>query len=256
MTKPTDPLEAVSTAARGIQQAIADWDAVNDSYCDEDGQVVDTDGWESGIVARDLTAWHHFQAVLEHGIPFLLLTKDLLRQNTPHVNHAHRTLVQTFSSAYRTLQRMIDSPHEGDHPLREYVAAEIWHETASWAELVPVVLEAHPRAAANAPKPALARSPRLDGPQLVRAAADRMPDIAHEAVLSAAVQPDHLLDQDLRQRTVDYLIDRGMAWVRPLPDGYPVTRDHRFAAAIHLTEAGRQYAQDQGAPAPDVARSS
>ncbi|GLW58206.1 DUF6884 domain-containing protein [Kitasatospora phosalacinea] len=250
MPKPTDPLEAVSTAARGIQQAMADWDAVNDSYCGEDGQITDTDGWESGIVARDLTAWHHFQAVLEHGIPFLILTKDLLRPNIPHVTHAHRALVQNLSSAYRTLHRMIDSPHEGDHPLREDVVAEIWHEMAIWAEHAPVVLEAHRREAVNPPKPTLARSPRRDGPQPVRAATTRMPDVAHAAVLSAAAQPEHLLGARLHQRTADYLIERGMAQVRPLPDGHRITRDHQFALAVHLTEAGRQYALEQGARAP------
>ncbi|QKW20601.1 hypothetical protein HUT16_17360 [Kitasatospora sp. NA04385] len=249
MPTPTDPIDAVSTAVRGIQQAMADWNAVSDSFCDRDGQVVDTGGWESGIVTRDLAAWRHFRAVLEHGVPFLLLTKDVARPTTPDVTHAHRTLVATLSSAHRTLHAMIDSPHEEDHPLRENVAAEIWHEIVSWAEHAPLVLDARRRAEAAPPKAALPRPTRAERTALVRTAAGRMPDVAHAAVLAAAAQPEHLLDKRLHQRTLDYLIERGMAQVRPLPDGHRITRDHQFALAVHLTEAGRQYALEQGARA-------
>ncbi|MFJ4676903.1 DUF6884 domain-containing protein [Kitasatospora sp. NPDC088783] len=246
MPEPTDPIDAVSTAVRGIQQAMADWDAVNDSYCDTDGQIVDMDGWESGIAARDLAAWQHFQAVLEHGASFLLLTKDASRPNTPHLHHARRTLAKTLATAHRTLHTMIGPPHQGGHPLpdEEDVAAEIWHEIVSWAEHAPVVLDARRRDDATLPGPNQAERSRP-----VRAASGRMPQVAHEAVLAAAAHPDHLFGERLHQRTLDYLTDRQMAQIRPLPDGHQVVRDHRFALAVHLTEAGRQYARGQGARA-------
>ncbi|MEV7122897.1 DUF6884 domain-containing protein [Kitasatospora griseola] len=242
MPDPTDP---VATAARGIKQAIDDWDAVNDSYVDDNGTVVDTRGYETGIVERDLAAWKHFSTVLEHGAPFLLLTKD-----TPRVKHAHTTLVETLSTAYSTLHKMIDSPQTGDHPLREEAAAEIWHEMSSWAEHAPTVIDAHRSAEADHTAVAPPRPTRPDRSRPVRAAVEQLPTTAHDAVLAAASQPDHLFEKRPHPRTLDLLTDRGMAWVRPLPDGHQVTRDHQFALAVHLTEAGRQYALRHGAHAP------
>ncbi|MER7701607.1 DUF6884 domain-containing protein [Kitasatospora sp. NPDC097605] len=79
---------------------------------------------------------------------------------------------------------------------------------------------------------------------------DTLPRTAHEAVLAAATDPDHLLPATVHGRTLRYLADHGLAWLRPLSSGHRFTYDQAHAVTVHLTENGRQYALRHGAPAP------
>ncbi|MEU9791903.1 hypothetical protein AB0E27_14980 [Streptomyces sparsogenes] len=60
-------VQALASAADGIRQASDQWDAVSDSYCDEDGWPVDEAGYADGKVARDAAAWEHVETFLTHG---------------------------------------------------------------------------------------------------------------------------------------------------------------------------------------------
>ncbi|MEV5847719.1 hypothetical protein AB0M32_37730 [Streptomyces sp. NPDC051985] len=60
-------VQALASAASGIRQASDQWDAVSDSYCDEDGWPVDETGYADGKVARDAAAWEHVETFLAHG---------------------------------------------------------------------------------------------------------------------------------------------------------------------------------------------
>ncbi|GHH96283.1 hypothetical protein [Streptomyces capillispiralis] len=60
-------VQALASAADGIRQASDQWDAVSDSYCDEDGWPVDETGYADGKVTRDATAWEHVETFLAHG---------------------------------------------------------------------------------------------------------------------------------------------------------------------------------------------
>lgn len=60
-------VQALASAADGIRQASDQWDAVSDSYCDEDGWPVDETGYADGKVARDAAAWEHVETFLTHG---------------------------------------------------------------------------------------------------------------------------------------------------------------------------------------------
>ncbi|WP_225080520.1 hypothetical protein [Streptomyces sp. CoT10] len=60
-------VQALASAADGIRQASDQWDAVSDSYCDEDGWPVDETGYADGKVARDAAAWEHVETFLAHG---------------------------------------------------------------------------------------------------------------------------------------------------------------------------------------------
>lgn len=60
-------VQALASAADGIRQASDQWDAVSDSYCDEDGWPVNETGYADGKVARDAAAWEHVETFLAHG---------------------------------------------------------------------------------------------------------------------------------------------------------------------------------------------
>ncbi|MFI5752696.1 hypothetical protein ACIBBE_44235 [Streptomyces sp. NPDC051644] len=60
-------VQALASAADGIRRASDQWDAVSDSYCDEDGWPVDETGYADGKVARDAAAWEHVETFLTHG---------------------------------------------------------------------------------------------------------------------------------------------------------------------------------------------
>jgi hypothetical protein len=68
LNRPGDaPLQALAAAAHGIRQASDAWDAVSDSFCDEDGWPVDEEGYADGKVERDAAAWQHVEVFLAHG---------------------------------------------------------------------------------------------------------------------------------------------------------------------------------------------
>lgn len=58
---------ALASAAAGIRQASDAWDAVSDSFCDEDGWPIDEKGYADGKVKRDAEAWKHVEVFLAHG---------------------------------------------------------------------------------------------------------------------------------------------------------------------------------------------
>ncbi|MGW2056246.1 hypothetical protein ACWCOZ_20425 [Streptomyces sp. NPDC001840] len=60
-------MRALATAADGITQASDAWDAVSDSFCDEDGWPADETGYDNGKVRRDAAAWEHVETFLAHG---------------------------------------------------------------------------------------------------------------------------------------------------------------------------------------------
>lgn len=60
-------VQALASAADGIGHASDQWDAISDSYCDEDGWPVDETGYADGKVARDAAAWEHVETFLAHG---------------------------------------------------------------------------------------------------------------------------------------------------------------------------------------------
>ncbi|MFF2957015.1 hypothetical protein ACFVVU_37455 [Kitasatospora sp. NPDC057965] len=143
-------LAVVEEAARGIQQAMDAWDTVNDSFCDESGNVVDTDGWSTRVVERDLAAWDHFTQILRYGAAFLFATRLPLNtdpQNT-RLRHRRQELSRAYTSAHGTI-RDITNTSDPLHPRRrEEMAVEVWHEMTVWAEHAPAVIEAHRRASA------------------------------------------------------------------------------------------------------------
>ncbi|MFE5734839.1 hypothetical protein ACFQ7A_28510 [Streptomyces sp. NPDC056528] len=60
-------LPALASAAAGINHASNAWDAVSDSFCDQDGWPVDEKGYADGKVKRDAEAWKHVEVFLDHG---------------------------------------------------------------------------------------------------------------------------------------------------------------------------------------------
>lgn len=60
-------VRALAAAADGITQASDAWDAVSDSFCDEDGWPADETGYANGKVRRDAAAWEHVETFLTHG---------------------------------------------------------------------------------------------------------------------------------------------------------------------------------------------
>ncbi|WP_413252927.1 hypothetical protein [Streptomyces brevispora] len=60
-------IPALASAALGINQASDAWDAVSDSFCDQDGWPIDEEGYADGKVKRDAEAWNHVEVFLAHG---------------------------------------------------------------------------------------------------------------------------------------------------------------------------------------------
>ncbi|MFD9503426.1 hypothetical protein [Streptomyces sp. NPDC060035] len=58
---------ALASAAAGIRQASDAWDAVSDSFCDDDGWPINEKGYADGKVTRDAEAWNHVEVFLAHG---------------------------------------------------------------------------------------------------------------------------------------------------------------------------------------------
>ncbi|WP_411089775.1 hypothetical protein [Streptomyces sp. 061-3] len=60
-------IPALASAAAGIKQASDAWDAVSDSFCDQDGWPIDEKGYADGKVTRNAEAWKHVEVFLDHG---------------------------------------------------------------------------------------------------------------------------------------------------------------------------------------------
>ncbi|MFJ4868576.1 hypothetical protein [Streptomyces sp. NPDC088757] len=68
-------LPALASAAAGINHASNAWDAVSDSFCDQDGWPVDEKGYADGKVKRDAEAWKHVEVFLDHGPEVLAVVR-------------------------------------------------------------------------------------------------------------------------------------------------------------------------------------
>ncbi|MGW3228650.1 hypothetical protein [Kitasatospora sp. NPDC001095] len=140
-------IAVVEAAARGIRRAADDWDAINDGFCDADGNIVDTEGWDHGIVARDLAAWQHYKAILPYAAGFLLRVGMAIEADPadPKVVHSRRALSTAYHSSFRRIDDLIALAHDLDHPLAEEIAADIWHEMNEWADHAPVLVDTYRR---------------------------------------------------------------------------------------------------------------
>ncbi|MCZ4122710.1 hypothetical protein [Streptomyces sp. H39-S7] len=69
-------IRALAAAADGIQRATARWDAISDSFCNQDGWPIDETGYANGKVARDAAAWEHVETFLAHGPAVLASVQD------------------------------------------------------------------------------------------------------------------------------------------------------------------------------------
>ncbi|MFD0259030.1 hypothetical protein ACFVH7_12250 [Kitasatospora indigofera] len=175
MPDPTEVLDAIEKAARGIQAAIDDWDAVNDDFCEEGGYIVDAAGWDARIVERDMAAWNHFRVVLEHGTAFVLAGRQACKtlpqgDITARLPHDLRVLSETYGSAHKTIQgwpadEVAAGPAER---ATEELAAEVWHEMSTWAAHVPGVATAIKHEGAAIPSAARLRSPARPAPPELR----------------------------------------------------------------------------------------
>ncbi|MFJ9446724.1 hypothetical protein ACIRRH_33420 [Kitasatospora sp. NPDC101235] len=143
---------------------------------------MDTDGWDTGIVARDLAAWQHYMALLPCAAGFLLRVGAVATADPPdpRLLHSRRALSSAYYSSWQRITDTIAMAHELGHPLVEEIAAEIWHEMNEWADHAPVLVDAYrrlhpdpdqalgPRSAATArtasalPPPAPAPAARTD----------------------------------------------------------------------------------------------
>ncbi|MGW3183248.1 hypothetical protein ACWDD9_28630 [Kitasatospora sp. NPDC001119] len=108
---------------------------------------MDTDGWDTGIIARDLAAWQHYMELLPCAAGFLLRVGAVATADPPdpRLLHSRRALSTAYHSSWQRINRMITMAHELDHPLTEEIAAEIWHEMNEWADHAPVLVDAYHR---------------------------------------------------------------------------------------------------------------
>ncbi|MHC5907748.1 hypothetical protein ACVNF4_28230 [Streptomyces sp. S6] len=60
-------VQALASAADGIMQASAQWDAISDPYREGNGQPVGEAGYVRTKAARDAAAWEHVETFLAHG---------------------------------------------------------------------------------------------------------------------------------------------------------------------------------------------
>ncbi|MFJ1707617.1 hypothetical protein [Kitasatospora sp. NPDC088346] len=136
----------VEEAARGIQQAMDAWDAVNDSFCDDSGAIVDTEGWGARIVERDLAAYQHFTQILTYGAAFLFHIRPATEApaQADLLKHGRSELFGAYVSAHATIR---DNSHLQRSLSREETAAEVWHEMTVWASHTPTMIRAYRRAA-------------------------------------------------------------------------------------------------------------
>jgi hypothetical protein len=71
-------VRALTTAADGIEEALAAWDDVSDSLCDEQGWPLDDAAYEAGKITRDARAWANVETFLALGPDLLADVRGLL----------------------------------------------------------------------------------------------------------------------------------------------------------------------------------
>ncbi|MGW2658348.1 hypothetical protein ACWC1D_32445 [Streptomyces sp. NPDC001478] len=72
-------IQTLQTAAEGIVQALAAWDAASDTLCDSDGWPLDDAVYADGKVARDAKAWRNVEIFLAHGPQVLAYVRTAAR---------------------------------------------------------------------------------------------------------------------------------------------------------------------------------
>ncbi|MCG6496946.1 hypothetical protein [Kitasatospora sp. A2-31] len=139
-------IAVVEDAVRGIQRAMDDWDGVNDSFCDDSGAIVDSEGWGTRIVERDLAAYQHFTQILAYGAAFLFHIRPATEApaQADLLKHGRRELFGAYASAHATIR---DNSHLHRSLSREETAAEVWHEMTVWASHAPTMIRAYRQAA-------------------------------------------------------------------------------------------------------------
>ncbi|WP_052440953.1 hypothetical protein [Streptacidiphilus anmyonensis] len=71
-------VRALTAAANGIEEALAAWDAVSESLCDEQGWPLDDAAYSAGKITRDARAWEHVETFLALGPDVLADVRSLL----------------------------------------------------------------------------------------------------------------------------------------------------------------------------------
>ncbi|WP_441247375.1 hypothetical protein [Kitasatospora sp. McL0602] len=79
----TSRVRILESATEGINEALASWDAVSDSLCDEDGWPLDQVAYEDRLVARDAAAWEHAEVFLLHAPSVVDAARENLRAADP-----------------------------------------------------------------------------------------------------------------------------------------------------------------------------
>ncbi|MFD7715949.1 hypothetical protein [Streptomyces sp. NPDC059814] len=105
-------IPALASAA-GIRQASDAWDAVSDSFCDEDGWPIDEKGYADGKVTRDAEAWKHVEVFLAYG-PEVLAGVRAAAHGADYVEGPVSAALRRLRGIDTTLERAGQVRHEGD----------------------------------------------------------------------------------------------------------------------------------------------
>lgn len=106
-------IPALASAAAGISQASDTWDAVSDSFCDEDGWPIDEEGYADGKVKRDAEAWSHVEVFLAHG-PEVLAGVRATANGTDYVEGPIVEDLRRLRGIDTSLNRAAQLQHEWD----------------------------------------------------------------------------------------------------------------------------------------------
>lgn len=164
---PLDPdtreelLAAIPEAAARGRRALAEWDAISDSLCDDNHQPLD-ERYDHRMRQRDAEAWEAFAPFLDHGHQLLDQTEEDFRSlhsdlQNPDIETItrHRTQLTALRGAIEGGRReraawqaasgmiLLDQPG-GEETLRRTQTlrnAEGWHDALTWAENADVVVE-------------------------------------------------------------------------------------------------------------------
>ncbi|WP_181010931.1 hypothetical protein [Streptomyces sp. SM13] len=106
-------IPALASAAAGIRQASDAWDAVSDSFCDEDGWPIDEKDYADGKVARDAEAWQHVEVFIDHG-PEVLAGVRAAAHGADYVEGPVSEDLRRLRGIDATLERASRIRHEWD----------------------------------------------------------------------------------------------------------------------------------------------